>query len=112
MSLSVLSMAVLILYSDFGVNKRFRLVAGLVSLILFVSFCLPIYLTYTPVGYKNIVGLQGRYYLPAIPFIFIAIAFNSSEFNWAQFFARLRRNSEWIVTISMLGLIVAYTNIP
>ena len=111
MVVALLAMAVLMLNSDFGVDLRFRLIAGLVSIVLLISFSVPLYLTYTPVGYQNIVGLQGRYYLPAIPVVFIAIAFNAIKFDWSNLIAQLHRKAEWIAVMSILGLIVAYFNI-
>ena len=111
MVMALLAMGVLMLSSDFGVNPQFRLTAMLVSLVLFISFCLPLYLTYTPVGNQAIAGLQGRYYLPAIPLVFIATAFDAIKFNRSHFITQLHRNSEWIVATSILSLIVAWFNI-
>ena len=111
MVLALMAMGVLMFHSGFGVTERFRVIAVLVSLVLFVSFCLPLYLTYTPVGHPNIAGLQGRYYLPVIPLIFIATAFDATRFNWSLFIVQLRKKHEWVAAASILGLIVAWFNI-
>ena len=111
MVLALMAMGVLMFNSGFGVTQRFRLIAVLVSLVLFVSFCLPVYLTYTPVGYQHIAGLQGRYYLPAIPLILIATAFDATRFSRSHFITQLRKKHEWIATASILALVVAWFNV-
>lgn len=103
--------AVLLIYSDFGVDRKFRVVAALVFILLLAAVALPLYLTYSPVGAKYILGLQGRYYLPLIPLAFVAGAFNANKIDWIELFRRWQTKSEWIAIISLLGLILACVNI-
>ena len=103
--------AILLLHADFGVDSRFRIVAALVLMLLFIAVGLPLYLTYSPVGAKYILGLQGRYYLPVIPLAFVAAAFNVTKIDWIQLFRWLQSKSEWVAIISLLGLILACVNI-
>ncbi|WPB78938.1 DUF2142 domain-containing protein [Archangium violaceum] len=39
----------------------------------------PLYLTYNPPGYQEILGVQGRYFLPLVPLLFMAVAFEKRE---------------------------------
>jgi uncharacterized membrane protein len=103
--------AILLLYSDFGVDTRFRVVAALVFMLLLIAIGLPLYLTYSPVGGKYILGLQGRYYLPLIPLAFIAVAVNVTKIDRIDLFKRLQSKSEWVAVIPLLGLILACVNI-
>lgn len=98
-----LAIAVLIFRSDFGVSRRVRLLAIGLSGVAFASFCLPLYLTYTPVGFNAILGLQGRYYLPILPLIFVALAINAAKINWLLF----RNKSSWIIILPLGSLVWA-----
>ncbi len=111
MLLTAIAGTILLISSDFGVDKKFRLLAGLLAIILFVTFCLPVYLTYTPVGAEDIMGVQGRYYLPILPLIFIAISFNISKLSQLKHLKQLEKKSNWFAALPLLSLIVAYVNI-
>ena len=108
---SILAIIVVLLNSNLEIDKTLRIVAGTSAMIVVAGFSIPIYLTYSPVGADNIFGLQGRYYLPAIPLVFIACAFKASEVDWIHIFHRFRRRVDWVIIISVLGLIVAVFNI-
>ena len=103
--------AILLIHSDFGVDRRFRVVAALVFILLLTAVGLPLYLTYSPVGAQHILGLQGRYYLPLIPLAFIAVAVNVTQVKWRQLLKQLQSKSGWIAIIPLLGLILACFNI-
>ena len=99
-----LAVLILLLRFDFGVSRRFRQVAGLTFIALLFSIALPLYLTYTPVGYRDgILGIQSRYYLPALPLQNAALAFNAAEVDWKKVWGKVH----WIVLLPALGLLVA-----
>lgn len=101
----------LLLFSGFGVNKKFRLLCALLAIFQFASFCLPIYLTYTPVGAADIMGIQGRYYLPIFPLLFIAVSINIEKIKQLMLLGPVAQKSGWLAFISLLSLVVAYFNI-
>lgn len=96
-----LALAILMTRSDFGISKNVRLLAGGLSLIGFASLCLPLYLTYTPVGYASVLGIQSRYYLPVIPLVCVALAFNTADVNWKSF----QKNFAWIIVLPLVILV-------
>lgn len=50
-------------------SKAFNFVIFCVSMVITI---LPLYMTYTPPGYSEVLGVQGRYFIPMLPiFIFI-----------------------------------------
>lgn len=57
-----------------GVWQRITLLG--VALISILATLLPLYLTYTLVGHSEILGLQGRYFLPMIFYLIIAGCIN------------------------------------
>ncbi len=102
-----LALAVLMLRSDFGAGRRGRFLAAALSVAGFIGFCLPLYLTYTPVGASSILGIQGRYYLPLLPLVFVALAINMSDVNWPAF----QSKAGWIIVLPILFLLWACWNI-
>ena len=104
--------AILSICSGFGIEKRIRLVSGFLVAIGLVGISLPLYLTYSPVQFDTILGLQGRYYLPMLPLIFIALAFKATPVPLANFFHIVQRRMHWAIYVSMIGLMLAVGNIP
>ena len=110
MVVSLGAISILMAGTNFGLDKKFRLVAGGVVAILLVSIRLPIYLTYSPVQFDSILGLQGRYYLPVLPLVFVTFAFKVADVNWAELFAELQARIPWVIFMAALGLIIAVVN--
>ncbi len=54
--------------------KRSVLFLGLVSVLTALGILGTLYLTYTPAGSPVIDGVQGRYFVPLMPFFFVAVA--------------------------------------
>ncbi len=102
-TVAAFTIAVLISRSDFGVGKNVRRLAGALSLIAFAAIFLPLYLTYTPVGYATVLGIQSRYFLPILPFVFVAVAFNAADINWQSF----QKHSGWVIVFPLLFLVWA-----
>lgn len=111
MTAILLTLAVLLLKSNFGVSKLFRWISGGLSLVLIASVCLPLYLTYTPVGADTIWGLQGRYYLPILPLLLITLAVDYRDIKWVDLLNMAIQKLELIIILPILGLIVAAINI-
>lgn len=57
--------------ATFTRNLRLRL--GIVFLLGYVATVGVLYLSYTPVGSSNILGVQGRYLIPVMPLLFLAL---------------------------------------
>lgn len=108
---TIAAIAILMVCSNFGVGKRFRLMAGILTAIVLVSLSLPLYLTYSPVQFERIVGLQGRYFLPVMPLIFVTLAIKVSIARLDEFFTALQQRIDWVILLPAAGLIVAVVNI-
>lgn len=111
MVVSLAAISILMVCTDFGIDKAFRLIAGVLVTITLVGISLPLYLTYTPLQFDGILGMQGRYYIPILPIVFIAFSFKASDVNWINFFVELQNRIRWVIFMSALGLIVAVFNI-
>ena len=55
-------------------SKNLRLYLGLVFLLGYLTTVGILYLTYTPVGSASILGVQGRYLIPVMPLLFLALS--------------------------------------
>ncbi|MGD0611503.1 MAG: DUF2142 domain-containing protein [Anaerolineales bacterium] len=55
-------------------SKKLRLYLGLVFLLGYLTTVGILYLTYTPVGSASILGVQGRYLIPVMPLLFLALS--------------------------------------
>ena len=108
---SLAAISILMVCTDFGIDKAFRLIAGVLVAIILVGISLPLYLTYTPLQFDGILGMQGRYYIPILPLVFITFSFKASGVNWVNFFVELQNRILWVIFMSALGLIVAVFNI-
>lgn len=54
--------------------RRSAVILGLVSVLTALGIFGTLYLTFTPVGSSMIAGVQGRYFVPLIPFFFVGVA--------------------------------------
>lgn len=105
---ALLSCGTLLMFSSFEANRKIRLLAAAIAFILCVAVCLPLYLTYNPVAQNFILGLQSRYFLPILPMMFIALAFDSTKVDWV----RKRSYARWAPLLPLAGLFLACINIP
>ena len=105
---ALVSFSVLLSFNAFNVSKAVRAIAALIALIMCVVVCLPLYLTYNPVANSLVLGLQSRYFLPIIPLIFVAFAFDATKLDWIK----VRRYALWAPVLPLLGLFLACVNIP
>lgn len=116
MAITFVVLGNLLLYSNFGVSKDFRLLSILLTGIVLTCICLPLYLTYTPVGVTEILGLQERYYLPFIPLMFIAVCGNMfkerSVPGRSEISSFAPSKVDWILLIPLLSLMWACASIP
>jgi uncharacterized membrane protein len=82
-------------------SKRQKVLVGTVAAIYWLAISTALYVYYSPVGYKIIVGLQGRYF---IPFAILLIPLLYS--NWLKTSQQAYRR---IVTLAPIFLLVAST---
>lgn len=64
------------------VTNNTRIMAGILAIAYFFAVCAALYVTYTPIGFNIIVGIQGRYLLPALFLLiptFYAFAYTSKK---------------------------------
>lgn len=54
---------------DIKLSKKRRIFALLIFLLTYVGFYFVMYMTWTPVGYPHVLGVQARYFLPVVPLI-------------------------------------------
>lgn len=104
---TLISCSILAMFSSFTPTRSTRLIAILIAIVLCFSISLPLYLTYNPVANKNIFGLQSRYFLPIIPILYIALAFDATKIDWT----RVRKHAVWVAMLPMIGLFLACVNI-
>jgi len=71
--LSLLS-AILMNSNPDSINKKYRVAFILVFAISYLTTILSLYLSFTPVGFDKILGVQGRYFIPLVLPLFLAIA--------------------------------------
>jgi uncharacterized membrane protein len=52
-----------------------KLLCILLNVVLYfgIVLSLPLYLTYNPVAYDNLLGFQGRYLLPILPILVVSL---------------------------------------
>lgn len=92
-----------VLTTDFRCEPLIRSVFLLVAIIQALAICLPLYLTYTPVGYGQVLGFQGRYLFPIAPLLMVALSCDIRRISW------VRENflPVFVVGLSAVLLIVA-----
>jgi len=71
MAITVLCMAFFEHSENIVVKLKNKLLFLLVVIITIVLICTISYLTWTPVGQNTIDGLQGRYFIPILPLVFV-----------------------------------------
>jgi hypothetical protein len=91
------------------VNKKFRIAFILTFVAGYFATILSLYVTFTPVGADEVLGVQGRYFIPLVLPLVLAI----SSIPWLRKEANLSHN--WIVvflsialSLNILGIILAF----
>ncbi|AQS84320.1 hypothetical protein A0U92_05505 [Acetobacter aceti] len=107
-SLTVLGLS-LFMIGNFNFKKdihiifRFGVSFSLISSVLLIFFLE--YLTFTPVGQDYVVGVQGRYFLPLLPFLpFLVLGYDGSILKKYRRDAVLMLSPMWIVISSVILL--------
>lgn len=80
-----------------------RLTAGLGFFIYMLSTCVLMFIMATPIGYDKIYGIQGRYFIPALPLLFVLFGKNINNNNdkYSEMFKS--------ITIAYIFLLLCYT---
>ena len=78
-------------------SRSQRLLIGLLAVVYWLAVNLALYIYYSPVGFKVIIGLQGRYFLP-IALLFIPLFYGS----WLKTSLRSYRKIAIFVPIGLL----------
>ena len=90
------------------VNRKYRIVFILVFLAGYLATAVPLYLTFTTVGWNELLGVQGRYF---VPFAFLLVL------TLASFFAtkKLSISSNWVLgflalalSLNLVGILLAF----
>ncbi len=55
------------------ITKNQKLVSSIAFILAFITTCAVIYITWTPVGQNIIDGIQGRYFIPILPLLFLLL---------------------------------------
>ena len=104
-----LGSAVLIDSAPHPDNKKFRIAFILTFVACYVATILSLYVTFTPVGADEVLGVQGRYFIPLVLPLFLAL----SSIPWLRKEAILSPN--WIVvflsialSLNILGIMLAF----
>lgn len=56
---------------EIEISRRQKLISTIVFLLVFLLLCAFVYVSWTPVGQNTIDGIQGRYFIPIMPLLFI-----------------------------------------
>jgi uncharacterized membrane protein len=91
------------------VNKKFRLVFLLVFVLGYLATIASLYISYAPVSSGQVSGVQGRYFIPLVLPLLLALA----SFAWER--KIVRPSTKWIVTfltlalsLNLLGLVLSF----
>jgi uncharacterized membrane protein len=80
------------------VNQKFRLALILVFIAAYLATVVSLYATFTPVGSDQVLGVQGRYFIPLALLPFLPLA----SFSWTRKTAI--NSSTWAVTFLSIAL--------
>lgn len=90
-------------------NRKFRIAFLLVFAAGYLATVVSLYLTFTPVGSDEVLGVQGRYFIPLAPLLFLPLA----SLPWIRRFATL--SSKWILiflitalALNLLGIFLSF----
>lgn len=84
---TIIPLGFLILYfvvlknEDSKLDKKERRIIGLILFITFMLISTSLYITCTPVSHKEIVGIQGRYFIPFLYPLFLVFGSNKEKKN-------------------------------
>lgn len=84
----ILALALLVAVALFAaprVSRSQRALAALTAVATIGAVELSLYLSWTAVGAKEVEGVQGRYFIPIVPLILLAISRPSERARWAAF---------------------------
>jgi uncharacterized membrane protein len=90
------------------VNRRYRIVFILVFVAAYLVTAVPLYLTFTTVGLNELLGMQGRYYIPLalLPVLALASFWIAKKFiissNWIMIFLVVA------LSLNIAGIILAF----
>lgn len=87
----------------YQIKSSLKIFASFVFLLYILMTCILLYIMATPFGWEKIVGIQGRYFLPALPLLFIIFGQNINNNNdkYSEMFKR--------ITITYIFLLLCYT---
>ena len=100
----VMIFIVLITDNELIANKINKLIIFVFFVMSSLFIILPLYLTYTPVGYDIILGVQQRYILPLLPILMIAL----SGIVKCKFSFNLAVSRIAILSVSVINLYICY----
>ena len=89
-------------------NRRYRIVFILVFLAAYLVTAVPLYLTFTTVGLNELLGMQGRYFIPLalLPVLALASFWVTKKFtislNWVMIFLAAA------LSLNISGIILAF----
>jgi len=90
-------------------NRKFRVFFILVFVASYFATVISLYLTFTPVGSDQVFGVQGRYFIPLTPLLFLPLAGSS----WIRNI--IISSPKWIITfltptlsLNILGILLSF----
>lgn len=87
----------------YKITNSQRLTAGFAFFIYMLSTCVLMFIMATPFGHDKITGIQGRYFIPALPLLFVLFGQNINNNNdkYSEMFKS--------ITIAYIFLLLCYT---
>jgi uncharacterized membrane protein len=89
-------------------NKREQLSIWLLMALYFLAVSVSLYLYYSPVGFKIIYGLQGRYFIPIAILAVLVVQSNSIKISRQLYMSVARLLPIFLLTASLITIYVRY----
>ncbi|GAA5819026.1 MAG: DUF2142 domain-containing protein [Methanobrevibacter sp. CfCl-M3] len=94
--------------SDFKLNLRQKFVGISTFIIIFLAICVAELITWTPIGHNVISGIQGRYFIPTAPLLFLIFNNSFKAFSLEKNYKKILLCAVFIFYILLLAYIVLW----
>jgi len=95
--------------SSIKVNQKQKLIALTIFILTFFLANLYEYITFTAVGFNQIIGVQGRYFIPIAPLIFLLFYQNKSKLEFLDTINFKFRNYSHLAIILFIILTLSFS---
>ena len=95
--------SIIFIPEKYKIKLSHRITAGAAFISYIFIICVLLYIMFTPFAYNKIVGIQGRYFISALPLLFVLFGQNINNKNdkYSEMFKS--------ITIAYIFLLLCYT---